>query len=643
MNRVLIITRDPSDLSGLIQRTAPQAQIVHPDQLAGMDLAAFDALAILGGTQDQPLVFHPFVRGMVEDAIALGKRVFCEFVSSLGEYYFDPPRAVRYERLVCVDGDWLPGVEKGLILQKQFVLRHAPYYTRPTIRRLLVVMPHLRTYVTTPVDEQLLNQSAPALWLEESGTLMYCGLQLCNFLRARFAPKAPWKKVAAYIVYWLCQAPCEEGWMQDVYALGQPGAEPLAQRALAAAERGMAWYRNSGVLQDEGRGGVWEGIFSEINGQGQQLFNKNLRADCWGESALPFLMRYLLKKDPADLAVADRLMQATFRGFYTTHGPYRGMLRWTWEGWPVCYQDDVARAVMPVLWRKLLTGQSPCYDQTLCALDFLVATTGSDGLRPMRTDNIYLENGGLQKVSAEPGQCTSPHHVGYYAAALLLGYAASGEKRYADAAVRTMQAMMAVYPHAQRIQSQTQDLCRLILPLALLYGMTGDEQHRQWLYRVTADLDIMRHPSGAYLEWDSDYSAELHDAKQGNESSVFARNGDPIVDQLYALNWLPIAWLHAYWVTGDALFLTKWQQITAFLAATQVRSQDKLLDGAWTRVVDVERMEVLGMPDDVGWGPWCVETGWTMSQVISGLYMGLLEETMAPVIGGAFAAGKINP
>ena len=35
------------------------------------------------------------------------------------------------------------------------------------------------------------------------------------------------------------------------------------------------------------------------------------------------------------------------------------------------------------------------------------------------------------------------------------------------------------------------------------------------LYTVTRDLEKMRHPSGAYLEWDDDYSAACSKQENG--------------------------------------------------------------------------------------------------------------------------------
>jgi len=66
---------------------------------------------------------------------------------------------------------------------------------------------------------------------------------------------------------------------------------------------------------------------------------------------------------------------------------------------------------------------------------------------------------------------------------------------------------MDAYPNTRREHSETQEMCRLILPLAWLYWVTNDDEHKEWLYRVTKDLQRVRHSSGAYLEWDTGYQA----------------------------------------------------------------------------------------------------------------------------------------
>ena len=66
---------------------------------------------------------------------------------------------------------------------------------------------------------------------------------------------------------------------------------------------------------------------------------------------------------------------------------------------------------------------------------------------------------------------------------------------------------MAAYPDTELEHSETQEKCRLVFPLAALYDATGEEKHRQMLYRVVSDLEKVKHPSGGYYEWDTHYKA----------------------------------------------------------------------------------------------------------------------------------------
>ena len=74
---------------------------------------------------------------------------------------------------------------------------------------------------------------------------------------------------------------------------------------------------------------------------------------------------------------------------------------------------------------------------------------------------------------------------------------------------------MAHFPNTAREHSETQELCRLILPLSYLYWVTGEEKHRTWLYAVTRSLLEKQHSSGAFIEWDTGYNACGAGAKDG--------------------------------------------------------------------------------------------------------------------------------
>ena len=190
-----------------------------------------------------------------------------------------------------------------------------------------------------------------------------------------------------------------------------------------------------------------------------------------------------------------------------------------------------------------------------------------------------------------------------------------------------MQALLQAYPKTIREQSQTEELCRLLLPFAWLYYATGKQEYRQMLYTVTRDLEKMRHLSGAYLEWDDDYSAACSKQENG-ECSLLARNGDPVCDLLYSNNWVPLGLMQAYFVTEDAYFYDLFCRHAAFLSTAQIHSQDPRIDGAWARGFDAEQMEVCGLPNDVGWGPWAVESGWTVAEICAGLLQGVLKDKL---------------
>lgn len=72
-------------------------------------------------------------------------------------------------------------------------------------------------------------------------------------------------------------------------------------------------------------------------------------------------------------------------------------------------------------------------------------------------------------------------------------------------------------------------------------------------------------------------------------------------------------------VSPAVSFYKAWCDISSFLLSCQIYSDDMLLDGAWTRAFDIENWESHGVPHDVGWAPCCIETGWTVGEILMGL------------------------
>ena len=160
----------------------------------------------------------------------------------------------------------------------------------------------------------------------------------------------------------------------------------------------------------------------------------------------------------------------------------------------------------------------------------------------------------------------------------------------------------------------------VILPLAALYGVTGEDKHRKMLYRVTDDLIAHKHPSGGFCEWDTGYKAVCSRESRG-ECSLLTENGDPIADLLYSTNWLPAGFAYAFHVTKDNKFRELWRDVAAFCLRSQVLSDDPGTDGSWCRAFDMELNEIYGCPHDAGWAACSSESGWTNAEILMGLMM----------------------
>jgi hypothetical protein len=634
-----------SDFAAVCRSILPTVS-VEPDALTRDFVQGAAALAILGGTGEAPLVLAPRVRVLVEDYLRSGKRTLAEFTGSIGLTYSAPPVSTRFDRLVVASA--VSGLAAGDVLDLHANARTNPYCTHAGQPPILVYRTNLTAHTRAAGPAVTPDLQDWALWQEEPN-LMVCSFRCCNFNRARFAPRQRWRHLMRFILAWLVGEEAETGAtdsnldrLEPVYrialrtgrARSEDGEHTIAQAAEATAGRAVRWFGRAGMLRDEGRGGVWEGLYTEIDPAGNQKVNRTIRADCTGEAGLSYALDSLLRGNARSLEVSHNLLDLCFDAFQVKEpGPFYGMVRWTDSGWGVCYQDDVARMVIPQMLSNLYLSERRHEAEIAAALDFLVRTTGTDGTRIARTDVVALVAGGdpeaaMAALRSQPGNFPSAHYNAFYHAALLLGSKLYGKQEWADTAIRGLTTIMAAYPETRREQSETEEMCRLVMPLAWLYWATHDDEHRRWLYRVTDDLTRVAHPSGAYLEWDSGYTANCS-RTAGAESSLLMRNGDPVVDLLYSMNWLPMGFGQAYLVTGDERFRRLWERVAGFMAAVQLASADPLLDGAWPRAVDVELAEVFAAPNDIGWGPWSIESGWTVAEIASGLMVGCMADRLA--------------
>lgn len=616
MNHILLITEKESDLGNLLQKTCPDVTVISPNERS-FDPDAYDALCVLGGNAENGLVLNAPLRMCVEKLREQGKPVFVEFVHSIASAYIDKMMSTTHHRMVFADKDLkIDGLRSGDVLDGhendciKFVFIPSSAYPILTYHDYICAHSHIE------MTEEEYKKGVIAMWKQDN--LIACAFRLCNFRRARLAPRRSFEALVTAIVRHLAGEDVAVSFEAPVCNYEKQTVKSAAD-AKRAIERGLDWYVNADMLNDEGRAGVQEGFMHHISAKdGTQKRLIQVRTDCTAETAGAFMLQGMLAGNEKTRRMGEQMFDFCFDYLQVKEGEHKGMFRWTEVAWETCYQDDVARVVLGLLLRQHFDGTVPHFDEICQSLDFLVDTTSPEGVRVSRTDLCFLNDSLRKKLATWGSGLPCAHHNAYYHAVLLLAYRAGGDKRYLELAERGLGHLMSLYPDTRRETSETEENCRLLFALAVLYEITKKEEHYEWLCRVMSYLDEHRHVCGAVPEWDTGYKANCSRNHTG-ECALLANNGDPVVDLLYSNNWLPLGYAYAYLATGEQRFYDAWCDIASFMLSCQIYSDDKLLDGAWTRAFDVENWESHGVPHDVGWAPCCVETGWTMGEILMGL------------------------
>ncbi len=231
---------------------------------------------------------------------------------------------------------------------------------------------------------------------------------------------------------------------------------------LSSVGRAVRWFGRAGLLVDGGRNGVMEGLGTEILPDGRQQLRTIVRNDCTGETALAFFLHGMLTGRRESARIAQRLIDWCFDQMQVKEpGPLEGMMRWTPAAWQVCYADDNARVIIPQLMMSLYGGGGSHREDCVQALRFLVRTTGTDGLRVMRTEGELLDEEAVRELSSKPGALPSAHYNAYYLGALLLAHKLTGIEEFRRVGELGLLSIMAVYPNTRRELSETEELCRL--------------------------------------------------------------------------------------------------------------------------------------------------------------------------------------
>ena len=416
---LLIITRRKSDLSDILS-SLTDAKILTPTEAETEDLSQYSSLALLGGTEDKPMMLNAYLRTKAEEFAKSGKPTFLEYVPSFACVYSAQPTQITSHRLVA-DCDLTDEIKKGDLLDSHFNQYIRPHFLMPNTRALM----YYRQY--TPAHDRLDGETESndiALFSYES--LLFCAFRMSDYLKASFAPIKRWNSLVGFICEFLnIEKP--KSFKAPSYTVKGELKGDFFDELKSCTDNSIKLLKNYLVTPD-GKYGIKEGLSHNIRPDGRRIIADVVRTDCTGEAAGAFI--FSLDKELSD--IADNMYSLCYGPLTVKGGEYDGMVRWTEEAWEVCYQDDVARAIIPSLLASYF-GITDKYVGSAChALKFLCETTPKNGLRPARTDVLEFMKSGkaIKSLTEEESGYASAHYNAYYSAALLLGYILTGNEDF---------------------------------------------------------------------------------------------------------------------------------------------------------------------------------------------------------------------
>lgn len=620
-----IITREKSNFMQVLDKNFIEYEVLNEEF---RHLNNYQAIMVLGGTEEEPFKLQPRQRLLLDEFMNSGKKVFVEYTVGIGAYTSDGYVDSRYERIVNISPE-IKNLEQNHIIDIHTTFRLVPFGEVLNDRK--VIASFTKAHAHSHLYEDELIEKVPvseyALFFEKENCLV-SSFQIANYRQNRYAPFNKIDALVSWILTWLCDEIVDASVLEKPYILNNTD-----ENLESVVKSSLDWFDRAGILINGGKGGVYEGFGTEVYLDGSQRFAANVRGDCVGEASWLYYLSSLYFEDHDYGTIADNLMDVALKDFTIQEGFHKGFVRWSDAAFESNYGDDVARMIMPILFKNLMGDRDQEQIDILeSILDFHLNTTGKDGLRRGRFEIEEISEDNLSSIQNETDRTTSAHYNAYYHAVLLLGYKLIGKKSYLTMGLKGLDNLLNRYPNTKREQSQTQEEARLILPLAIAYWVSDQDYYKEMLEKVVSDMKKRHHPSGAYMEWDEGYKASMRHTLGDGECSLLSRNGDSVVDLLYTNNWLPFAFAMAYIATKDESYKKDLEETVSFLAKIQMKSDLPHLNGVWARGFDPELMEYFGSPADKGWGPYCIESGWTVSQISSGILLSMMLDKFADKI-----------
>ncbi|WP_210367560.1 hypothetical protein [Bacillus sp. REN3] len=425
-------------------------------------------------------------------------------------------------------------------------------------------------------------------------------------------------------------------WNKVIHALQEDSLLPVLpmsnpihfrnQRIEESVANSIGWFQSSGIMADPaGKKGVYENIHSF-----RREVSKDIRPDCSVQTALMFHLygRYTGERKWGE--ICENILTFLFHsGFQDLEKDSQTFGLWKWFQFPgkkpdQMFSDDNAWVALVLLYLYRQTGNEEYKKRGLATVDALLDTQNRNGLRvEVLLEKEVLEKGASYYARSEEGNM-NPHFQSIVHAAFLQAYLVTEEGKYLDTALKGTRYLLDHPGKMEFMYSKTAGYSRFLLGLSQVYALSGDKRIKKGLFEVLNYLEECMHGSGGVEEADNPSPA-----RYGTEDTgVFIDNGEGIADQLYTNNFLAMNAWEAWQATGDKKVFDFHTKITEFLNKIQIHSSEKLVDGGWMRSFHLDSNEYFGNNGDTGWGPYCMESGWTNAVTTAGLLLRLTDSSL---------------
>jgi hypothetical protein len=569
---------------------------------------------------------------MLEIVKGKGLQLYVEYPSAIPGLVIGEPKPTEWERVVVTSDFFAPELANDAILAL-----HGCWFLPVENRSAQMHLAVARVAGYNKAVYGLPEQSSPILFELPEHHVLVATSKLSHFVTGRYGPTEAWQSIWKRILHWLAphSEPLELVWTPDVGIRYGKEEEIPSDAEAQAFKDSVVWFRNHTLFGgDAGKLGVIEGFGSKMDYNGKQLSRNMSRADCSGETAMVFAYEWVFQQNPASRQTASEILDYIWSSPDFMHNdiasPAYGLVNW-YERGPVFYGDDNARVILPTLLAGRLLEKDKWDEHVLRCLLANLRTTGPQGFRHnwIRYPESFSDGRGWQHYYDQEFVRYGPHYQAYLWACYLWAYALTGYEGFLTRTKTAIRMTMEAYPDQWKwTNGLTQEIARMILPLAFLVRVEDTPEHRDWLKLMCAELLAHMQPCGAIAEKigileNGNYPPPMSNEAYGTrEASLLQNNGDPVSDLLYTINFAFLGLHEAFAATGDPHLKEAEDRMADFLCRIQVKStKHNYLDGAWMRSFDYEMWEYWGSSADLGWAAWCAETGWTNTWIASVLAM----------------------